>query len=317
MHIPTLATILSTSALVASSPLYRRAAAVDELVGYAAGTTGGGSGDGTTVSSCSELTAAAKKGGVIKVKGTLKGCGIVKLTSNTSVLGVGSDAGIEEGGLQIKKVENVIVRNLKFHKSPEGKDLIDIDNSSKVWIDHNDFSNVGITGDKDFYDGLLDAKHGADSLTFSWNKFHDHWKSSLVGHSDSNAAEDTGKLHVTYHHNHWTNVNSRLPSIRFGTAHIYSSCYVDNGVSGINSRMGAQVLVEATEFKGTKRAIVTDLDSKEDGFAVERDNIFDDASKPEITQKGSLEVEYKYTVDAAAGVCAIVEKSAGVGVVTF
>jgi hypothetical protein len=33
---------------------------------------------------------------------------------------------------------------------------------------------VGITGGKDTYDGLLDAKSGADMLTFSWNKFHDH-----------------------------------------------------------------------------------------------------------------------------------------------
>ncbi|CAI6340114.1 unnamed protein product [Periconia digitata] len=317
MHFSTITALLSAASLATSTPITRRAATVDELVGYAAGTTGGGSGSGTTVSSCSELTAAAKNGGVIKVKGNLKGCGIVKLVSNTSVLGVGSDAGIEEGGFKIRKIENVIVRNLKFTKSPEGMDLIDIDAATNVWIDHNDFSNVGITGDKDFYDGLLDAKHGADSLTFSWNKFHDHWKASLIGHSDSNASEDKGKLRVTYHHNHWTNVNSRLPSIRFGTAHIYSSCYEDNGVSGINSRMGAQVLVEASDFKGTKRAIVTDLDSKEEGFAVEKDNLFDGASKPEITQQGSLEVPYKYTIDAAEGICAIVKKSAGVGVVTF
>jgi pectate lyase len=47
------------------------------------------------------------------------------------------------------------------------------------------------------------------------------WKASLVGHSDSNADEDTGKLHVTYANNKWINVNSRTPSIRFGTAHIY------------------------------------------------------------------------------------------------
>jgi pectate lyase len=53
-------------------------------------------------------------------------------------------------------------------------DSLDIDESTRVWVDHNDFSSVGITGDKDTYDGLLDAKHGADSLTFSWNKFHDH-----------------------------------------------------------------------------------------------------------------------------------------------
>ncbi len=55
--------------------------------------------------------------------------------------------------------------------------------------------------------------------------FHDHWKSSLCGHSDSNGAQDTGKLHITYAHNYWKNTNSRGPLIRFGTGHIYNSYY--------------------------------------------------------------------------------------------
>lgn len=177
---------IATAALTAAStaygaPLEKRAAKVDELVGFAAGTTGGGSGAGTTVASCSEFTAAAKTGGVIKVKGTLTGCGIVRIdVANTSILGIGSNAGFTDGGLQVRKTSNIIIRNLKFYRAPEGKDLIDIDESTKIWVDHCDFSSVGITGDKDYYDGLLDAKHGSDSLTFSWNKFHDHVSFSLV-----------------------------------------------------------------------------------------------------------------------------------------
>jgi pectate lyase len=165
---------LAMGSTASASTLKPRAAAIDQLVGYGAGTTGGGSGSGTTVTTCAALTAAAKKGGVIKISGTLDGCGIVKLVANTSLLGVGSGASITNGGLQIRKVSNVIVRNIKFHLAPEGKDQIDIDASTKIWIDHNDFSSAGITGDKDQYDGLLDAKHGADSITVSWNKFHDH-----------------------------------------------------------------------------------------------------------------------------------------------
>jgi len=46
-------------------------------------------------------------------------------------------------------------------------------------------------------------------------------QASLVGHSDRNAAEDTGHLHVTYAYNHWNNINSRAPSFRFGTGHVY------------------------------------------------------------------------------------------------
>lgn len=47
------------------------------------------------------------------------------------------------------------------------------------------------------------------------------YKASLVGHSDSNSAEDTGHLHVTYANNYWSNINSRAPSFRFGTGHIF------------------------------------------------------------------------------------------------
>lgn len=311
------ATVALTAASTAyGTPVEKRAAKVDELVGFAAGTTGGGSGAGTTVTTCAELTAAAKVGGVIKIKGTLTGCGIVKIAvGNTSILGVGSNAGLTDGGFQIRKVSNVIVRNLKLFRAPKGKDLLDIDESTKIWIDHNDLSTLGLVGGKDDYDGLLDAKHGADSLTFSWNKFHDHWKGSLVGHSDSNSGQDSGKLHVTYHHNSFINVNSRLPSIRFGTGHVYSSCY-NGGISGVHSRMGAQVLVEQSSFTNTNRSIVTDLDSKQAGYATDLNNLFVN-SPTEITQKSTFKPSYSYTTDPAASVCDIVSKSAGVGVVTF
>lgn len=48
------------------------------------------------------------------------------------------------------------------------------------------------------YDGLLDITHASNLVTVSWNKFHDHWKGSLVGHSDNNAGEGTIKTsHVS------------------------------------------------------------------------------------------------------------------------
>lgn len=37
----------------------------------------------------------------------------------------------------------------------------------------------------------------------------------LIGHSDNNGAEDKGHLRITYHGNHFLNVNSRVPSLRF------------------------------------------------------------------------------------------------------
>lgn len=68
-------------------------AAINGLVGYASGTTGGGSGSGTTVTSCSALKSAVNSGGVIKISGVLDSCGIIDLGSDTTVLGVGSKSG--------------------------------------------------------------------------------------------------------------------------------------------------------------------------------------------------------------------------------
>ncbi|CAN8097799.1 unnamed protein product [Discula destructiva] len=291
------------------------AAAVDGLVGYAAGTTGGGSGSGTTVTSCSALTAAAKSGGVIKVSGVLSGCGIVDLVSDTSVIGVGAKSGLTDGGFRIQAQKNVILRNLYLKNPPPSKDLVEIKTSSTyVWVDHCDFSAEGITGDKDYYDGMLDITHGSDFITASWNVFHDHWKASLIGHSDSNSAEDSGHLRVTYHHNHWYNVNSRLPSLRFGTGHFYSSCFENNPTSGINVRMGAKALAEQNYFLNTKLAIATNLDTDADGFATDLNNVFVGSTKS-ITQTASYTPPYSYTLDPASCVCDLVKKSAGTGVV--
>ncbi|EEU42650.1 uncharacterized protein NECHADRAFT_122787 [Fusarium vanettenii 77-13-4] len=290
------------------------AAAVDELVGYGDGTTGGGSGEGVTVTSCADLTSAVANGGVIKIDGQLSGCDIIRLEGDTTILGVGSGSGLVGGGFRMKDVSNVILRNLKMSNPPEGKDLIDIESSTYVWVDHCDLSAEGLTGDKDHFDGLCDAKRGSDFITISWTKFSDHWKASLIGHSDNAGADDTGKLHVTYHHNYWSNINSRAPSVRFGTAHIYSSCYEDVPTSGVNSRMGAQVLVEQNSFNNVQRAIVTNLDSKEEGFASQKNNIFTN-SDTQITQEKEFTPPYSYTTDPASCICELVKAKAGTGVV--
>lgn len=120
------------------------------------------------------------------------------------------------------------------------------------------------------------------------------WKGSLIGHSASNSGQDSGKLRITYHHNLWNNVNSRTPSVRFGTAHIYSSCYENIPTSGVNSREGAQALIEHTYFNNVQRAIVTNLDAKVQGFATQRNNVFVN-SPTEITQVGSWSPSYSYT----------------------
>jgi pectate lyase len=202
--------------------------------------------------------------------------------------------GITNSGFRVRQSSNVIFRNLKLGRPCSKCDLIAIDESTRVWIDHNDLASIGMVGGKDDFDGLLDVTHAGDFITVSWNKFSNHWKGSLVGHSDSNGSEDSGKLRVTYHHNYFSNVNSRLPSLRFGTAHIYSSCFEDIPTSGINSRMGAIARVENNYFHNVQLAMVTDLDSDQEGSIQNIGNILSGSTTTRITQTGTLSVPYSY-----------------------
>ena len=178
-----------------------------------------------------------------------------------------------------------------------------------IYNQHNaSFTNLHVKG-------LFDASHGSDFITISWTKFSDHWKGSLIGHSDKNAAQDTGKLHITYHHNSWTNVNSRLPSLRFGTGHVYNSHFQNCPTSGVHSRMGAQILAESNQFDNVPRALVTNLDSPEDGFLCDKNNVLTGTSTTSITQTCNLSIPYSYTVDAASTVASTVAQYAGVGVI--
>jgi pectate lyase len=64
--------------------------------------------------------------------------------------------------------------------------------------------------------------------------------------------------------------------------------------SGINSRIGAQILVEQSYFSSTKLTIVTDLDSDEDDHAVEGNDVYVD-STTRTTYTCSLAPPYRYT----------------------
>lgn len=121
-------------------------APVNQLVGYAAGVTGGGSGAGTTVTSCSALGSAVSAGGVVRVSGILNGCGVIDIGSNVSILGVGSNSGLTNGGFRIKSQSNVILRNLKLSVPTSKGDLVALDKATRVWIDHCDLSSKGIVG---------------------------------------------------------------------------------------------------------------------------------------------------------------------------
>ncbi|SHI63094.1 pectate lyase family protein [Streptomyces sp. 3214.6] len=288
-------------------------AADSSPVGFGASTTGGGSATAVTVSTLSAFKTAVTGGTakVVKINGLISLSGQVDIGSNTTVLGVGSSSGFTGGGLRLKKVTNVVIRNLNISKPLKPADGIEVQASTKVWIDHNSFS-ADRDHDKDYYDGLLDINHASDYVTVSWNTFKDHFKGSLVGHSDNNAGQDTGHLRVTYHHNQFSNVYSRIPSLRFGTGHFYDN-YVVGAETAVHSRMGAQMLVENNVFRSTQVAVTTNRDSDVDGYANLTGNDLGGAAT-EVSQVGTFtKPPYSYTAEPAPSVVASVTSGAGAG----
>ncbi|CAE7190058.1 unnamed protein product [Rhizoctonia solani] len=321
-----------------------------ELKGYATlggGTTGGAGGTVTNVTTRDELLAAVKGHSpkIIYVLGNVGGNTTTRMSvgNNTcasstteetvptlklghrSIIGVGSSAIVEGGGFSINKASNVIIRNLIIRKVVNN-DGITVLRSNNVWIDHNEFHSDTEHG-FDYYDGQVDITLGSDYVTLSWNKFHDHYKSSLIGSSEKNGAMDTGHFKITYHHNSWNNVHTRTPALRFGTVHIYNNL-IENVVSqGVHTRSFGQVLVEANVFRNVTEPISTygfvipddspinpEGDYEPDGFANERINLYIGSGKNNITQVGNFtSVPYSFKADSPYLVKAIVDKYSGVG----
>lgn len=258
------------------------------------------------------LAAAVKDdvAATVIIKGKITGTAKIRVGSNKSVLGADSSAGLTGFGLFIRDAKNIIIQNLAISKVPTGDaggDAIGVQSSTNIWLDHLDLSSDQ-THDKDFYDGLADFSHAADYLTVSNTYFHDHYKASLVGHSDSNGAEDKGHLRITYANNYFKNINSRQPLLRFGTAHVFNSVF-EGGSTGINTRMGAQALVESSVFKNVERAVLS-IDSKEIGYAVTKDLILNGALSD--APKGTLNaVPYSYSLLGSAKTEAAVVGKAG------
>ncbi|MGI5498567.1 pectate lyase family protein [Lentzea sp. CA-135723] len=299
--------LISAVALVVGAVSAPQAAAAPfGLVGWATqggGTTGGGSASPVTVTTASAFVAAAKSSSaaVIRVSGTISLPSMTKVASNKTIEGVGSSSAITGQGLNIANASNVIVRNLNF--SNWGDDAINVQYSTRVWIDHNTFSNG--------YDGAVDVKRASDYVTVSWNKFTSHNKTMLLGHSDDNGSEDRGKLRVTYHHNWFAGTQQRHPRVRFGNpVHVYNNYYGGVTDYGVASTVEAGVLVEGNYFENTKDPFHRGEGSSPGGSLVARSNHFVNSGTGD--QGGSVKsLPYSYPLDSASSVKSVVTAGAG------
>lgn len=251
----------------------------------------------------------------------------VKDVSNVSILGVGTSGEFDGIGFKVTRSTNIVFRNLTIHHVSEGEgDALEVtSNSSNVWIDHNDFSSeLENAPNKDYYDGLVDIKQNSEYVTVSWNRFHDHWKTSLVGHNDSASSAPN---RVTYHHNEFRNLNSRVPLIRRADVHMLNNVFKDITGSAINARMGARVLVEGNHFENVGSGKVDThagyiegpvgwfYGSSETGYWNLRDNTFINSPHEHLTSTTSFTVPYSYQADSPAAAKAAVDAYAGAGVI--
>ena len=176
---------------------------------------------------------------------------VIRIPSDTTLLGIGSQAGFRHGMILLENIDNVIVRNLHFSDAHDyfplwdpkdnlrGEwnseyDNLSLRNATHVWVDHCTFDDESSTHQAprtalgrpmEHHDGLLDITRGSDLVTVSWNHFRRHDKTTLVGGSDKHT-EDDGKLRVTFHHNLWEQVKERAPRVRFGRVHLYNNLHV-------------------------------------------------------------------------------------------
>ncbi len=175
---------------------------------------------------------------------------VVKVPSHTTLLGVGTDAAIVNGGLVLDRVDNVIVRNIHFSDAydyfpawdPKDNangewnseyDNLSLRGATHVWVDHCTFDDgprpdhaepVLLGRQVQHHDGLLDISHQSNWVTVSWNHFHDHDKTTLVGGSDAHV-QDAGTLKVTFHHNWYQRTKERTPRVRYGDVHVYNNLF--------------------------------------------------------------------------------------------
>lgn len=245
-----------------------------------------------------------------------------KKVKNISLIGTNEGALFDEIGIHLRETSNIIirnvhVRNVKKSGSPisNGGDAIGMEtNVHNIWIDHNELEASG--GEKDGYDSLIDMKATTQYVTVSYNYLHHSGRGGLMGSSDS----DTENTFVTFHHNRYEDIDSRLPLLRHGIAHAYNNYYDNISKSGMNPRIGGSIKAENNHFANAQNPIGT-FYTDDMGFWDLSGNIFEnvtwlsDATNhpagPNPISTTSISIPYSYQLDDADCVKSIVLATAG------
>ena len=118
---------------------------------------------------------------------------------------------IRNGRLNLGGCTDLVIRNMRFRIGENATDStflpggsMDCENAVRVIIDH---CNFGWSGEENltFYDNRF--------TTVQWTIFHDALYDDGHGKGNRGYGSQTGGINATYHHNLWTNNESRSPRL--------------------------------------------------------------------------------------------------------
>ncbi|RBM19464.1 polysaccharide lyase family 1 protein [Streptomyces sp. PT12] len=316
--------LIAATALALSAPLLAAPAAAqpaptarpfaDAPEGFAAtqgGTTGGEGGSTVTVTTYADLEryATASEPYVIRVAGTINVDPFgreLRVASDKTIVGVGTQGHIVGGGFFLDEVSNVIIRNLTIRdtRMPDDDpdddaydyDGIQMDGASHVWIDHNRIERMN--------DGLIDSREDTTNLTVSWNILSEGNKSFGIGWTDNVTAR------ITIHHNWIRDTNSRNPSIdNVALAHLYNNYMQDITGYGNYSRGSTRAVIENGYFDNVRDPYYRDSTAtlSESGSIL----VDSQGRREEGGTTFNPRDHYSYTLDPASEVPGIVGAGAG------
>jgi pectate lyase len=292
--------------------------------GFGVSATGGAGGATVTVTNGADFLTYVETVDtpyIIQVSGTIQlseaDGGRVRIQSNKTLRGIGENPTVI-GSLGFKNdCSNVIIERLNI-SCPEGYTSEEDGVSIKERITHVFVTQCTIY---DCWDGLLDIARRSDWVTVSWCKFYftspntNNDRVSLVGNTDSSG--DEGTLHVTFHHNWFgDNCMQRIPSVRYGRAHIYNNYYNCPGnIYCVWSRIQAECLIENNYFKDVYDPYVNNRDGApvaEWGKIGASGNILDNCTGTVHAGDDTVFTPpYAYTLDGGADMPVIVQWRAG------
>lgn len=173
--------------------------------------------------------------------------------SNKTVIGIGSVSGIKGKGLRLRRVKNVVIRNLTISDINQGTifagDGVTLDDADHVWIDHNRFHNIG-------RQMIVSGFGPAVNVTISWNDFDGtnvyshtcngthYWNLLLAGKAQS----------ITLNNNWFHNFSGRAPKIGGDSVlvHLVNNYFQNGSWHALDAVKPAKVLVEGNYFENVK-----------------------------------------------------------------